>query len=55
MITTILGNLNVGDQILVIDGFSLIDVTHDYAGQLFKQAMERKSVSECTIIKRELL
>ena len=30
---TVSGGLNVGDQILVCDGVSLIDVTHDEAAQ----------------------
>ena len=39
------GKLNVGDQILVCDGVSLIDVTHDEAAQALKQAMDMESVS----------
>ena len=42
----ILGKLYVGDQVLVIEGISLIDVTHDEAGQAFKRAMEIDSVSD---------
>lgn len=29
------------------DGVSLIDVTHDEAGQAFKRAMDLESVSNC--------
>ena len=39
------GRLNIGDQVLVCDGVSLIDVTHDEAGLAFKQAMDSQSVS----------
>ena len=39
-----LGKLNVGDQILVCDGFSMIDVTHDEAAQALKRAMDMDSV-----------
>ena len=39
------GKLNIGDQILVCDGISLIDVTHDEAAQAFKRAMDIESVS----------
>lgn len=38
------GKLNVGDQILVCDGVSLIDVTHDEAAQALKNAMDMESV-----------
>ena len=38
------GRLNVGDQILVCDGVSLIDVTHDEAAQALKHAMDMESV-----------
>ena len=38
------GWLNVGDQILVCDGVSLIDVTHDEAAQALKHAMDMESV-----------
>jgi len=38
------GGLNVGDQILVCDGVSLIDVTHDEAAQALKRAMDMESV-----------
>ena len=38
------GRLNVGDQILVCDGVSLIDVTHDEAAQALKRAMDMESV-----------
>ena len=39
------GKLNVGDQILVCDGVSLIDVTHDEAAQALKRAMDMEAVS----------
>ena len=39
------GRLNIGDQVLVCDGVSLIDVTHDEAGLAFKQAMDSQSVN----------
>lgn len=39
-----IGRLNVGDQILVCDGVSLIDVTHDEAAQALKRAMDMESV-----------
>ena len=42
---TIIGRLNVGDQILVCDGVSLIEVTHDEAAQALKRAMDMESVS----------
>ena len=38
------GWLNVGDQILVCDGVSLIDVTHDEAAQALKHAMDMELV-----------
>ena len=38
------GRLNVGDQILVCDGVSLIDVTHDEAAQALKRAMDMEAV-----------
>ena len=38
------GRLNVGDQILVCDGVSLIGVTHDEAAQALKHAMDMESV-----------
>ena len=38
------GKLNVGDQILVCDGVSLIDVTHDEAAQALKKAMDMETV-----------
>ena len=38
------GKLNVGDQILVCDGVSLIDVTHDEAAQALKRAMDMEAV-----------
>ena len=43
-ILTASGGLNVGDQILVCDGVSLIDVTHDEAAQALKRAMDMESV-----------
>ena len=39
------GRLNVGDQILVCDGVSLIEVTHNEAAQALKRAMDMESVS----------
>ena len=39
------GKLNVGDQILVCNGVSLIDVTHDEAVQALKRAMDMEAVS----------
>ena len=39
------GKLNVGDQILVCDGVSMLDITHDEAAQAFKRAMDMESVS----------
>lgn len=38
------GYLNVGDQLLVCDGISLLDVTHDEAAQALKRAMDMESV-----------
>ena len=43
---TSIGRLCVGDQILVCDGISLIEVTHDEAAQALKRAMDMESVSE---------
>ena len=42
--TTTAGHLNVGDQLLVCDGISLLDVTHDEAAQALKRAMDMESV-----------
>ncbi len=39
------GRLNIGDQILVCDGVSLIEVTHNEAAQALKKAMDMDSVS----------
>ncbi|XP_064400082.1 harmonin-like isoform X2 [Halichondria panicea] len=39
------GRLNVGDQILVCDGVSLIEVTHNEAAQALKRAMDMESNS----------
>uniref|UniRef100_A0A1X7V4I4 PDZ domain-containing protein n=1 Tax=Amphimedon queenslandica TaxID=400682 RepID=A0A1X7V4I4_AMPQE len=39
------GKLNVGDQVLVCDGVSLVDVSHDEAGEAFKRAMDSRSGS----------
>lgn len=33
---------------LVCDGVSLLDVTHDEAGEAFKKAMDVHTVSACT-------
>ena len=51
------GKLNVGDQILVCDGISLINITHEEAGHIFKRAMDMESVSGHTLeqIKKKLL
>ena len=38
------GKLNVGDQILVVDGISLIDVTHEEAVAALQRAMDMESV-----------
>ena len=38
------GRLNVGDQLLVCDGVSLLEVTHDEAAQALKDAMDMESV-----------
>lgn len=38
------GKVNVGDQLLVCDGVSLLDVTHDEAAQALKRAMDMESV-----------
>ena len=38
------GCLNLGDQILVCDGVSLLDVTHDEAAEALKKAMDMESV-----------
>ena len=35
----------MGDQILVVNGVNLIDVTHDEAAQYLKKAMDMDSVS----------
>ena len=40
------GHLNLGDQILVCDGVSLLDVTHDEAAEALKKAMDMESVIE---------
>ena len=40
-----IGCLNVGDQLLVCDGVSLLDVTHDEAAEALKDAMDMESVS----------
>ena len=40
------GYLNLGDQILVCDGVSLLDVTHDEAAEALKKAMDMESVIE---------
>ena len=45
MILCLSGKLNVGDQILVCDGVSMLDVAHDEAAQALKQAMDMESVS----------
>ena len=42
------GRLNVGDQLLVCDGVSLLEVTHDEAAQALKDAMDMESVSSLT-------
>ena len=39
------GKLTVGDQILVADGISLIDVTHEEAVAALQRAMDMESVS----------
>ena len=39
-----IGRLNVGDQLLVCDGVSLLEVTHDEAAQALKDAMDMESV-----------
>lgn len=39
------GKLNVGDQILVADGISLIDVTHEEAVAALQRAMDMESTS----------
>jgi hypothetical protein len=39
------GKVNVGDQLLVCDGVSLLDVTHDEAAQALKRAMDMESNS----------
>ena len=38
------GKLSVGDQILVVDGISLIDVTHEEAVAALQRAMDMESV-----------
>ena len=38
------GKLNVGDQILVVDGISLTDVTHEEAVAALQRAMDMESV-----------
>ena len=38
------GKVNVGDQLLVCDGVSLLDVTHDEAAQALKRAMDMESI-----------
>ena len=38
------GRLNVGDQLLVCDGVSLLEVSHDEAAQALKDAMDMESV-----------
>ena len=44
-----IGQLKLGDQILVCDGVSLLDVTHDEAAQSLKRAMDMESVNENTL------
>ena len=44
------GWVNVGDQLLVCDGISLLDVTHDEAAQALKRAMDMESVRHCCYI-----
>ena len=40
------GRLNVGDQLLVCDGVSLLEVSHDEAAQALKDAMDMESVMQ---------
>ena len=37
---TSIGKLNLGDQILAIDGKVMLDISHNEAAEIFKEAMD---------------
>ena len=46
---SILGELFIGDQLMMVDGQSMIDITLDSAQSILKKSMEKQDVRHCML------